>query len=73
MEAQMESPVQDRTSQRTERMVVSISDVAWTLSVSENHVRNLLARGELKRVNLGRRVLVTTESIKALLATQQAA
>lgn len=56
-----------------ERMAVSIPDAAWTLSVSENHVRNLIERGQLKRVSLGRRVLVTMESIKALLSEQAAA
>lgn len=56
-----------------ERMAVSIPDAAWTLSVSENHVRNLIERGQLKRISLGRRVLVTMDSIKALLSKQEAA
>lgn len=64
---------QEQVGRQAERLVVSIPDAAWTLSVSENHVRNLIERGQLKRVSLGRRVLVTTESIKALLSEQAAA
>lgn len=69
----MDQQIQESGRQQDERMVVSIPDAAWKLSVSENHVRNLIERGQLKRISLGRRVLVTMESIKALLNTQQAA
>lgn len=68
MEQQLET-----VRRQGERMAVSIPDAAWALSVSENHVRNLIDRGQLKRVSLGRRVLVTMESIKALLSEQAAA
>lgn len=69
----MEGQTQEASRERDERMAVSIPDAAWRLSVSENHVRNLIERGQLKRINLGRRVLVTTESIRALLHPEQAA
>lgn len=71
----MEQVQQSRDLKQDGRLAVSIPDAAWSLSVSENHVRNLIERGQLKKVSLGRRVLVTMESIKALLTgdDQQAA
>jgi len=72
MEAKFMEQAQERDGQH-ERLALSIPDTAWTLSVSENHVRNLIDRGQLKRVSLGRRALVTMDSIKALIREQQAA
>jgi excisionase family DNA binding protein len=56
-----------------DRLAVSIPDAARVLSVSENHIRNLIERGQLRRVSLGRRVLVPMDSIRALLNEQQVA
>ena len=69
----MSQVIQQRELKQEGRMAVSIPDAAYTLSVSENHIRNLIERGKLKRVSLGRRVLVTMESIKSLLSEQQVA
>jgi hypothetical protein len=54
---------------KPERMAYSISDAAWVLGdVSQNHVRNLISEGALDKIQIGRRVMVSTLSIKRLLA-----
>lgn len=57
---------------KPERLVHSIPNTARVLGdVSPNHVRNLISGGLLDRVRIGRRVMVTTASIKRLLEAQQ--
>jgi hypothetical protein len=54
--------------ERPEKMVYSIPDTAWVLGdVSQNHVRNLIEEKVLDKIQIGRRVMVTAESIKRLL------
>jgi helix-turn-helix protein len=54
---------------KPERMAYSIPDAAWVLGdVSANHVRNLISGGALDKVRIGRRVMVSADSIKRLLA-----
>ncbi len=54
---------------KPEKLAYSIPDTAWVLGdVSENHVRNLLDAKVLEKVRIGRRVLVSADSIKRLLA-----
>ncbi|HAF13093.1 MAG TPA: hypothetical protein DCK93_01375 [Blastocatellia bacterium] len=56
--------------ERPDKMLYSIPDAAWVLgNVSQNHVRDLLNEEVLDRVRIGRRVMVTAESIKRLLDT----
>lgn len=55
---------------KPERLAYSIPDAAWVLGdISQNHVRNLIKDKALDRVEIGRRVMVTTASIRRLLET----
>jgi hypothetical protein len=55
--------------EKPERMAYSIPDAAWVLGdVSQNHVRNLLGAKVLDKIQIGRRVMVSADSIKRLLA-----
>lgn len=50
------------------KLVLSIPEVCETLGISRTSVYALLASKQLTRVKLGRRTLVTTESVTALVA-----
>jgi excisionase family DNA binding protein len=52
---------------RTEPIVLSISQTAKLLGVSESHVRNMIRRGELRAVKFGKRVLVPVEAVDAVV------
>lgn len=55
--------------QRPEPSVLSIQDTALMLGgISPNHVRNLISTYELEAVRVGRRVMVSVESIKRFVA-----
>jgi excisionase family DNA binding protein len=49
---------------------LGIPKAADALDVSRAHVRRLIARGELRGVQLGRRVVVPMAEIERLLAPQ---
>jgi excisionase family DNA binding protein len=53
---------------KPKKILLSITDAAYALSVSPNHVRDLIAEGVLHKVNLGRRVLVTVASIELFIS-----
>jgi hypothetical protein len=54
--------------ERPDKMVLSIPDAAWVLGdVSQNHVRNLIKEKTLDKVQIGRRVMVTADSIRRLV------
>lgn len=53
---------------KPERLLYSIKDAAWALSISPGHVRNLVDAGVLARVRMGRRILISAETIKNLIA-----
>jgi excisionase family DNA binding protein len=46
---------------------IAVWVVARLLSVSESHVRNLIRRGELPAVRLGRRIVVPAAAVDKLL------
>lgn len=48
-------------------VVVSIPEAAYILGVGRTAVYDMLGRGELESVHVGRRRLVTTSSIRAKL------
>jgi len=55
--------------EKPEKLAYSIPDAAYVLGeVSLNHVRNLIRDKKLDYVRIGRRVLVTADSIRRLLA-----
>jgi len=47
--------------------LISIDTAAELLGVSSRHIRNLAARGQLRSVNLGRRVLIPRAEIDRLV------
>jgi len=50
------------------RVLLPISDTCAALGVGRNSVYNLINAGKLEIVKIGRRTLVTADSIKALAA-----
>lgn len=52
---------------RPERWAYSIEDAAHLLSVSQNHIRNLIKNKTLDRVRVGRRVTITAASLRRLI------
>jgi excisionase family DNA binding protein len=53
--------------ERPDRLAYSIQDAAHILSVSQNHIRNLLKNKTLERVRVGRRVTITAASLRRLV------
>ena len=47
---------------------LSIPEAAKRLSISRAHVYNLIDRGEIRRVKLGRRALIPVSEIERVLA-----
>ncbi len=60
-------PVGDATR---ERLAVSVDEAARLLGVSKDLVYDLIARGELPAIRLGRRLVVALISLQELLAGQ---
>lgn len=56
------------TDNRPEKKLYSVPDVAHMLNVSPRTVWNLLSQGKLHAVHIGRRRLITANSVEALAA-----
>jgi excisionase family DNA binding protein len=54
-------------SSRVEKITVSVMDAAKAMSVSRSTAYLLIGEGKLRTIKLGRRTLVTVESIRALV------
>jgi len=54
--------------QQLPRLGYGISEAAESIGCSPGHVRNLIARGELRSVKVGRRRIVPDEDLRGLLA-----
>ena len=54
-------------------LVLPVEEAAAALSVSRGTVYNLINRGRLKVVKIGRSTRITTESIRALVETAKGA
>lgn len=54
-----------------ELITLSVNDAAKALSVSRSTAYELINTGRLHAIKLGRRTLVTVESIKALIANAE--
>jgi excisionase family DNA binding protein len=55
-----------------ERLAYSPAEVAAALGCTRQHVQNLIARGELQSVKLGRRRLIPRQVLADLLGVDQA-
>jgi excisionase family DNA binding protein len=55
-----------------ERLVWSVEEAGRRLGISRAHAYELVARGELPHVRLGRRLVVPKRAIEALLARADA-
>lgn len=56
----------DSRSQDSHPVAVTIAEAARRLAVSPMTIRRLLARGELKRISVGRSVRVLARSVQEL-------
>jgi hypothetical protein len=60
--------ISERSKGEPERLLYSIPDTAYVLGrCSHNHVRDLIKEKALEKVMIGRRVMVTSASIKRLI------
>jgi excisionase family DNA binding protein len=50
------------------KLVYTVSEVAAALGISRSHAYELVSRGELAHVRLGRRVVIPKRSLADLLA-----
>ena len=57
-----------RTEPVIERLVWTVEEAAQALAISRTHAYELVARGELASVRLGRRIVVPKHAIDTLLA-----
>ena len=62
----------DRTPPVMERLVWTVEEAAQVLGISRTHAYELVARGELASVRLGRRIVVPKGPIDAPRATPAA-
>jgi excisionase family DNA binding protein len=71
----MEMDVMDHTTvsdEHEERLVWSVEEAGRMLGISRAHAYELVARGELPHLRLGRRVVVPKHAIEQLLASATA-
>lgn len=59
-----------RMAMQVERLTVSIGEAATSLGVSERTLRELIARGDVPVVRIGRRVLLVKTQLEAWLSQQ---
>ena len=65
-----------QTGQRTtndERLVWSVEEAGSRLGISRAHAYELVARGELPHLRLGRRIVVPRHTLESLLASVDSA
>ena len=62
----------DETARGHERLVWTVAEAGLLLGISRAHAYELVARGELPHLRLGRRVVVPKHAIEALLASVHA-
>jgi excisionase family DNA binding protein len=53
-------------------MVVTVSDAARLLGISRTHAYELVTRGELAHVRLGRRIVIPKHALERLLGLPRA-
>jgi excisionase family DNA binding protein len=57
---------------RVERLTFSVAEVAEALGCTRQHITNLIARGEIPSLKLGRRRLIRRQALDAELARREA-
>ena len=62
----------DTQSSNEERLVWSVEEAGRRLGISRAHAYELVTRGELPHLRLGRRVVVPKRALEALLASVHA-
>jgi len=65
----MEVYLMDEEAMGHERLVWSVEEAGRLLGISRAHAYELVARGELPHLRLGRRVVVPKHAIEVLLAS----
>ena len=65
----MEVRLMDEAVMSGERLVWSVAEAGRLLGISRAHAYELVARGELPHLRLGRRVVVPKHAIEVLLAS----
>lgn len=58
----------DETANADERLVWSVEEAGRLLGISRAHAYELVARGDLPHLRLGRRLVIPKHAISALLA-----
>jgi excisionase family DNA binding protein len=64
----MEVDLMDDAAMGHERLVWSVEEAGRLLGISRAHAYELVARGELPHLRLGRRLVVPKQAIEGLLA-----
>ena len=59
----------ERNALDRERLVWTVEEAGWLLGISRAHAYELVARGDLPHLRLGRRVVVPKQVIESLLAS----
>lgn len=61
------------TIEAVDRLAWSIEETAAAFGVTPRHIRNLIERGQLRSVTLGRRRVIPTEELNRILAGEEVA
>lgn len=48
-------------------LALSVADAAWELACSQDHIRKLIARGQLPASRVGARIVIRREDLEQLL------
>lgn len=60
-----------RSVDRVDRLAYSIDEAGEALGVTDRHIRNLIERGDIRSVKLGRRRVIPATVLEALLAGRE--
>jgi excisionase family DNA binding protein len=59
-----EKPKKERTKETTQRIAVSVQEGAKMLGISKPHFLPLIKEGKIRTIRIGRRVLVSVQSLR---------
>jgi len=62
-----EKPKRERTEETLPRIAVSIQDAAKMLGISKPHFLPLVKEGKIRTVQIGRRIVVSVQSLRELV------
>jgi excisionase family DNA binding protein len=63
----MQANERDGGHRRVKRLGSGIAETAESIGCSPGHIRNLIARGELQSVRIGRRIIILNDELLAFL------